>query len=247
MIDKGTLAMISLGGSSLDLLGALYLAYDLLGGENGPLRTLTRMVTYGALFGISLGVTMGMVFGLPAGVAHGLTLGWEYSPRRRERPTSLWFDAAMSAIRGLGYAVGATFLYGAVFGFTFGALSTVGQVIAYRFGIRPTLDYAAGTRPRLTRKQWLAALNRTVGYGVAGYLSALMAHEQSLALSIGLKAGLIIGVVTAAANACTPVVEWTADHLAPRRVSVVGVSCILAGFALQSVQYWVAVFGVPVA
>jgi hypothetical protein len=41
MIDKHTLALISIIGSSLDVLGTLYLAYDLLGGEHGPLRTLT--------------------------------------------------------------------------------------------------------------------------------------------------------------------------------------------------------------
>jgi hypothetical protein len=35
MIDKHTLAVVSIVGSSLDLLGALYLAYDLLGGERG--------------------------------------------------------------------------------------------------------------------------------------------------------------------------------------------------------------------
>ena len=44
-MDKHTLALISIIGSSLDVLGALYLAYDLLGGEPGPLRTLTRAVT----------------------------------------------------------------------------------------------------------------------------------------------------------------------------------------------------------
>ena len=50
MIGSHMLALIIIVGSSLDVLGALYLAYDLLGGEHGPLRTLTRGVTYGALF-----------------------------------------------------------------------------------------------------------------------------------------------------------------------------------------------------
>ena len=31
-IDRHTLALVSIAGSSLDVLGALYLAYDLLGG-----------------------------------------------------------------------------------------------------------------------------------------------------------------------------------------------------------------------
>ena len=34
-LDKHTLALISIIGSSLDVFGALYLAYDLLGGEPG--------------------------------------------------------------------------------------------------------------------------------------------------------------------------------------------------------------------
>ena len=78
-IDKHTLALVSIVGSSLDVLGALYLAYDLLGGEHGPLRTLTRGVTYGALFGAGYGLALGPVFGLASGVAHGITLAWEFS------------------------------------------------------------------------------------------------------------------------------------------------------------------------
>ena len=75
----------------------------------------------------------------------------------------------MSAIRGLGYTLGFAYLYGLPFGITFGALSTVGQVVAYRLGIRPTLDYQPATRPRVTMRQFLAAVNRTVGYSAAGY------------------------------------------------------------------------------
>jgi len=62
MIDKHTIALISIIGCSLDLLGALYLAYDLLGGEHGPLRTLTRAVTYGGLFGVGYGLGLGPIF-----------------------------------------------------------------------------------------------------------------------------------------------------------------------------------------
>ena len=67
MIDKHTIALISIIGCSLDLLGAMYLAYDLLGGEHGPLRTLTRTVTYGALFGIGYVLVWGPIFGLAGG------------------------------------------------------------------------------------------------------------------------------------------------------------------------------------
>jgi hypothetical protein len=247
MIDRHTLALISIVGSSLDVLGALYLAYDLLGGEHGPLRTLTRGVTYGVLYGAGYGLALGPVFGLASGVAHGITLAWEFSRASKRKPKpGFWYDTAMSAIRGGGFALGAAYLYGGTFGAAFGALSTVGQVLAYRAGIRPTIDYQPATRPRLTRHQFLAAVNRTVGYALTGYISALTAHQSANALSVGVKAGLGIGAVTAIAGACTPFIEWIADHAPEKRMGVFGVGLILIGFALQSVQYWVALLDVSV-
>ena len=151
-MDKHTLALISIIGSSLDVLGAMYLAYDLLGGEHGPLRILTRAVTYGALFGTGYGLALGPVFGLASGVAHGITLAWEYARASRHEPKpGFWLDTAMSAIRGCGFALGASYSFGAPFGITFGVLSMAGQAIAYRIGIRPTIDYKPATRPRVTR------------------------------------------------------------------------------------------------
>jgi len=247
IIDKHTLALISIIGNSLDVLGALYLAYDLLGGEHGPLRTLTRAVTYGALFGTGYGLALGPVFGLASGVAHGITLAWEYSRASRHEPQpGFWLDTAMSAIRGCGFGFGASYLFGAPFGITFGALSTAGQTIAYRMGIRPTVDYKPASRPRLSRFLLLAAVNRTVGYMVTGYVSSLVAQEREHAIAVGLKTGLAIGVVTAIAGSCTPFVEWTADHVPERRMGVFGVGLIVVGFALQSFQYWVALLDVPV-
>jgi len=247
MIDKSTLALVSIVGNSLDVLGTLYLAYDLLGGEHGPLRTLTRGVTYGVLFGTGYGLAYGPVFGLATGVAHGVTLGWEGSRASKHEPNpGFWYDTAMSAIRGVGFGLGAAYLYGGTFGATFGALSTVGQAIAYRFGIRPNIDYEPAPRPRLTKHQFFAVVIRTVGYVGAGYVSAVAANQGASAVNIGVRAGLVIGVVTAIASASTSFIEWIADHLPERRMGVLGVGLILVGFALQSVQYWLALLDVGI-
>jgi len=246
-IDRHMLALVSIIGSSLDVLGALYLAYDLLGGEHGPLRTLTRAVTYGALFGAGYGLAFGPVFGLASGVAHGITLAWEGSRASKNAPNpGFWVDTAMSAIRGCGFGLGAAYIYGGAFGVAFGALSTVGQAIAYRAGIRPNMDYQPAARLRLTKHQLLAALIRTVGYTVAGYICALVANQRANALSIGVKVGLVIGVVVAIASACMSFIEWIADHVPEKRMGVYGVVLLFVGFALQSVQYWLALLDVSI-
>jgi hypothetical protein len=241
MMDKHTLALISIAGSALDVLGALYLAYDLLGGEHGPLRTLTRGVTYGALFGTGFGLGLGPIFGLASGLAHGLTLAWEFSRASRHRPKpGFLYDTAMSSIRGFGFALGSAYLYGWAFAAVFGLASAVGQVVAYQAGMRPTIDYQPAARLRLTKAQFLGAVNRTVGYMVTGYVSALAAGRQADAFAVGLKTGLVVGLVTAAGSACTSFVEWVADNVPQKRMGVFGVGLILVGFALQSLQYWVA-------
>ena len=89
-------------------------------------------------------------------------------------------------------------------------------------------------------------VNRTVGYSIAGYVSAVTSHHRVNALSVGLKAGLAIGAVTAIAGACTPFVEWTTDHLPQKGMGVLGVGLILVGFALQSVQYWLTLLDVTI-
>ncbi len=243
MIDKHTIALISIIGCSLDVLGALYLAYDLLGGEHGPLRTLTKAVTYGVLFGVGFGLGLGAIFGLAAGATTGVTLGWEFSRAAKERPRpGFWYDVAMSAIRAAGYGLGVSYLYGARFGIVFGVLGTAGQVFAYRIGIRPTIDYQPVARPRLTRNQVLSAINRTFGYLVAGYLSALAAGQRANSVSIAIRVGLVIGLVTAALTAFTSFIEWGSDHVPEKSMGVFGVALILVGFALQSFQYWSTLF-----
>ena len=246
-MDKHTIALISIVGSSLDVLGALYLAYDLLGGEHGPLRTVTRAVTYGVLFGTGYGLALGPVFGVASGIAHGLTLAWEFSrASRHQPPPGFGIDSAMSAIRGAGFGLGSSYLYGPSFGITFGVLSTVGQAVAYRFGIRPTMDYKPERRPRITRMQFVSIVNRTVGYSVAGYLSSLAAHDRNHAMAVGLKAGFAMGAVTAVSISFVPFIEWTADHVPEKRMGVFGIALILVGFSMQSFQYWVAFLDIPV-
>src|SRR5277367_3056241 len=82
-MDHHTVAAVAIGGSFLDMLGSLYLAYDLLGGRHGPLRLLTRAVTYSILFVLGYGLGLGLVFGITCGIATGITVSIELNRAAR--------------------------------------------------------------------------------------------------------------------------------------------------------------------
>src|SRR6202050_5436026 len=105
-MNHHTIAIVSVIGSCLDVLGSLYLAYDLLGGQHGPLRLLTRAVTYSILFGIGYGFGLGLFFGIASGIATGVTISIELNRAARGlRHYSLAWEAVFAAIRG--FAIGA--------------------------------------------------------------------------------------------------------------------------------------------
>ena len=100
-MDHHTVAVVSITGTCLDVLGSLYLAYDLLGGKHGPLRVLTRAVTYSVVFGTGYALGLGPFFGLASGIATGITLAIELNRAARGLDHySLRWEGLFSAIRG---------------------------------------------------------------------------------------------------------------------------------------------------
>lgn len=149
-MDHHTVAAVSIAGTCLDLLGSLYLAYDLLGGQHGPLRLLTRAVTYSIVFGIGYGLGLGLFFGLASGIATGVTLSIEFNRAARGLAHySLPWEGLFSAIRGFGFGAGLYRIVGLRFAVAFAVLITVGQIFAYSRGMRPALDYSSSRRPGL--------------------------------------------------------------------------------------------------
>ncbi len=126
-MDHHTVASVSIAGSCLDVLGSLYLAYDLLGGQNGPLRLLTRAVTYSIVFGVGYGLGLGWVFGVASGTATGVTVAIELARMARKQDHySLFWEGVFSAIRGLAFGAGLYVLVGFRFAAAFAILITIG-------------------------------------------------------------------------------------------------------------------------
>ena len=244
-MDHHTLAAISIVGTCLDVLGSLYLAYDLLGGQHGPLRLLTRAVTYSIVFGVGYGLGLGLFFGLASGIATGITVSIELNRAARGLDHySLPWEALFSAMRGGAFAAGLYRILGLEFGIVFGILITVGQVFAYSRGMRPSLDYGASRRPRITRRQFWGAVSRTIGYVITALVCSFLVHRVDHVWSFAIRVGLVTGLVTGVGGAFFPFIEYYADNLPERRLGVVGVGLMLCGFALQSLQYWLALFDV---
>jgi hypothetical protein len=246
-MDHHAIALISIVGICLDVLGGLYLAYDLLGGRHGPLRLLTRAMTYSIVFGTGYGLGFGLFFGVASGLATGITVAIELHRTGSERGHySLPWEALFSAIRGIAFGAGLYWIAGLQFAIAFAALITAGQIIAYSRGMRPGLDYSASRRIRLTRRQVWGVIARTAGYIAAAHIcSAWVAHIDRPWL-FATRLGVVTGVVTAVGTLVNPYIEYYADNLPERRLGVFGIVLVFCGFALQSVQYWVVVFDVPV-
>ena|SRR5215469_1396204 len=250
-MNHHTLAAVSITGSCLDVVGSLYLAYDLLGGQHGPLRLLTRAVTYSLVFGVGYGFGLGLFFGVASGITTGITISIELNREARglDHYSSPW-EGVFGAIRGFGFGAGLYPLVGLGFATSFAILITAGQIFAYSRGMRPALDYAANRRPRLSRRQFEGTAFRTVGYIASALICSAFLHlvdrpwHLEHPWSFAIRVGLVTGIVTGIGVTFNPYIEYFADNLPERRMGAFGIGLILCGFALQSLQYWLALFDV---
>lgn len=219
---------------TFDSIGGLYLAYDLLGGERGPLSKLTRVTTYSLMafliyltafnfkFALIAGIGMGSLFGL-----HLDLLGAGKTPSMRFhtfiaicRMVILYFATCtmFSPITACIMALGAL-------GGTFGSL---------RLKISPDYWYEASRKPEFRINRFLPGLI----LGLLIFSLTLIGETISgdkLAFAKSLRMGLVIGLGTSAIASLSPFVEWYADNLPPKRMGYIGACMFVIGFVVQSV------------
>jgi hypothetical protein len=201
-------------------------------------------VTYGLLFFIGYVIVLPAGFSALAALGAGATLAIEFARAARHVRHSRTADVIASAVRGVCYGFGCAMLFGWRFGVTFGLLTTAGQVFAYLMGFSPTLGLEARLR---WRKHLLGVANRTVGYVLAGLVSAAVADQHGrTVLWFGVGMGVAIGAISALMGVICPAVERWADRLPARRLGMFGAVLILCGFLLESVPHWLTVLDVPV-
>jgi len=227
--------VLSLAGVILDALGGLYLAYDLLGGKHGPLRTITKSVSYGVMFGSIYGLPLGMWFGLAGLVVSGPALSLEIG-RREVRYVHPFVEAlAFGLIRAASFGAAGWLARDAWFGINFGILSAIGLVATYLAVGPPPFDLSSG-RPQIDRAVLKRAAFRGASIGLAAVLSGAI-HREHDALFFGLKVGLVTGISSGFLVAVAPSVEAWVDNLPDRRLGGYGAILVVIGSLLQIAQY----------
>lgn len=234
------IALLNILGSVLAILGSIYWAYELLGGQKGPMNLLTRTVSYSLMFGLGYGILLGPAFGIIGGLGFGTILSLESLRVVRHQRLfgssplhhTPWFGAA----RGLVIGLASTPRFGWQFAALFGFFCCVSLFGIYWRGYAPTFDYRSHTRPVVTRHRLLASLYRGISVGVSGTLAGIFLMNGFTSMLFGAYVGFSAAIMSFTVGTFSPLVEYWADNLPERRVAAAGVMVMLFGMVLQSFQ-----------
>lgn len=233
--------LLSLTGVILDALGGLYLAYELFGGKNGPLRTVTKSVSYGVMFGGAYGLPLGVWFGLAGLFVSGPALSIEIS-RRDARTLHPVLDApTFGLLRAVSFGAAGWLSKDLWFGITFGILCAIGFVATYLV-IGPPTETDRG-RARLDKSVLKRAAFRGSSIGLAAIIAGAL-HQENYALLYGVEVGMVTGISSGILIAIAPAVEAWADQLPERRLGGYGAILVLVGSLFQALQYVLPLIGV---
>jgi hypothetical protein len=235
------LAFLGSLGSLLAILGSMYWAYELLGGQRGPMNLLTRTVSYSLMFGIGYGVLLGWAFGVLGGIGLGTILSVEgLRVARHQRlygssplHNTPWFGVARGTVIGLASAP----RFGWPFAALFGSFCSVTLFVVYWRRYAPTYDYRAHTRPVINAHRVKASLYRGAAVGLSGTLAGLVLMDKDTSMLFGMYVGFSAALMSFLVGTFSPVIEHWADNLPERQIAAAGVIVMLFGMVLQSLQY----------
>ncbi len=243
-MDDHLSAVITIVGMTCDVMGGLYLAYDLLGGENGPLARLTKIVNYSVLLVLLFLTTMGFKFAVIVGIAFGTSLGLHFDRAGRNLPETQKFLLFTAVLRGAAIAIAVWLKENHILGLVMGALVFAMSMILPRLKISPSALYMSGKRPQLSWKQFIIAfvlMSVAIGSGLVG---ASIAHGDARTVGFVLKFGLTFGFAIFVVSTVSPLIEWYSDNLPPQSFGTAGVKLFIIGFVIQAIPSIATIFDV---
>lgn len=240
-VAQRVVAEAALAGMGLDLIGGFYLAYDLLGGKHGPLRTLARTAGYIALFFIGYFVLLGLWYALIASIGMGILLITEFgvASQSKDKPSGRIVPIVFGLLRGLVIGLAASTIAGFRFAAAFGLISGAGLVALSLARYSPADDYELKANLHVSRRKLQATVWRAVIIAAAGVIAALLPTSNTHSIVLGIKLGVAAGTVNALVTTFSPLIEWWIGSIPERRLGVAGLGLILIRMLLQSFQYWI--------
>jgi hypothetical protein len=234
-MDHHVIALFALIGMGLDLLGGLFLAYDLFGRRGGPLRTLLRAILYCFIFVAVYSIALDWRFSLVAGIGLGLSFTYELGRRA----------SAVDGVAGPQEPRGFFSLEPQEIGLALLRGFFLGALLAYWLGFSPSHDFESLKRPHLSRRRLLGAFVRAILFALAAVLANWIKPVGAQPLDFGLRYGLVVGLLGLLFGTLSGFTEWYTDNLPERRLGLLGICLIICGVIIQSVQYWVSLLDVP--
>jgi ABC-type dipeptide/oligopeptide/nickel transport system permease subunit len=92
----------------------------------------------------------------------------------------------------------------------------------------------------------LASIYRGLVVGVSGAIAGMIVAGGYVSIVLGVYVGAIAALISFLVGAFSPMVEFWADNLPERTIAAAGVVIMLTGMALQSAQYFLTLFNIPV-
>lgn len=244
-MDNNLSAIVTIIGMTCDVMGGLYLAYDLLGGENGPLARLTKVVNYSVLITLIFLFPLGFRFAVVVGFAFGTALGLHFDRAGRGIPDTNKFLLGTGLLRGAAITTALWPAVSSALAIIMGILVMCMSYILPKFKISPALVYQSGKKPQLHWKQLLLAV--LIG-GVAlasGLFGATITHSDHKTIFSVLKFSATFAMMVLLVTSVSPLIEWYSDNLPPKTFGTAGVILFITGFLIQALPSLVTILQMP--
>jgi hypothetical protein len=241
-LDNYTSAVISMTGMTFDSVGGLYLAYDLLGGERGPLSKMTRIVTYSLMAVLIYAFTLNLKFALIAGIGmgslFGLQLDWIGAGKKLDRRHLIFLAVSRFLVLTAATSVILSWLTACMIGLA----AFCASLASTRFKFSPDYWYEASRKPEFKIRRLVVGLMLGTMVASMAFLGETISGVKG-ALPTALRLGLVVGLGTAFIATVSPFVEWYADNLPPKRMGYIGAILFLIGFIIQAIPSLVILLG----
>jgi hypothetical protein len=221
-------------GMTFDSVGGLYLAYDLLGGPDGPLSRLTRAVNYSLLFFIIYLLGFNFKFALIGGIGLGTATALHLHRISHTKQDTASFLFWVGLLRGVTVAWACSYIISNVASLVAGIGVFLVSFVLPLFKLSPRLWYEPSVRPTISKKKIIFALVLGALVSLTIVFGEFLGGDKH-ALHTAFRAAFVITLGTVVISTFSPMIEWYSDNVPDKRMGYIGAVMFLCGFVIQAI------------